>query len=181
MRSFLHASWNSEHLDLTTVSKIQIHSLHEVSRDLASMSSFTHSCPLPLSRCSRLSIVYLRSSPLHSIMSSLKPLGRRRPSTESSSTEHSRSSSPRQREHTRKRLRRLFTGIRFYVVLAKLSEEFIGDLIENIEKNGGETTSDPEQSDIIITVVSMKARLLRHVRWELAVCARWPLEPLELH
>ena len=167
------------------VSTMQIHSLHEVSRDLASMSSFTHSCPLPLSRCSRtlhgLSIVYLRTSPLHRIMSSLKPLGRRRPSTESSSTEHSSSSSLRQRKHTRKRLRRLFTGIRFYVVLAKLSEEFIGDLLENIEKNGGETTSDPEQSDIIITVVSMKARLLRHVRWELAVCARWPFESLELH
>ncbi len=114
-------------------------------------------------------------------MSSLKPLGRRRPSTGSSSGEHSSSSSPQQRGHTRKRFRKLFTGIRFYVVLAKLSEEFIGDLLENIEKNGGETTSDPEQSDIIITVVSMKARLLRHVRWELVVCARWPLESFELH
>lgn len=104
-------------------------------------------------------------------MSSLKPLGRRRPSTGSSSAEHSSSSSLQHREHTRKRLRKLFTGIRFYVVPAKLSEDFIGDLLENIEKNGGQTTSDPEQSDIIITVVRMKTRLLRHVRWELVVCA----------
>lgn len=112
-------------------------------------------------------------------MSSLKPLGRRRPSTGSSSTEHSSSSSLRQREHKRKRLRKIFTGIRFHVVPAKLSEELIGDLLENIEKNGGDTTSDPEQSDIIITVVSMKARLLRHVRWELVVCAGWPLQSFE--
>jgi len=114
-------------------------------------------------------------------MSSLKPLGRRRPSTGSSSTEHTSSSSLRPREHTRKRRRRLFTGIRFHIVPAKLSEEFIGDLLENIEKNGGEITSDPEQSDIIITVVSMKARLLRHVRWELVVCARQRLESIEFY
>jgi len=114
-------------------------------------------------------------------MSSLKPLGRRRLSTGSSSAEHSSSSSLRQREHPRKRLRRLFTGIRFYLVPAKLSEEFIEDLLENMEKNGGETTSDPEQSDILVTVISMKARLLRHIRWELVVCARWPLEFFELH
>jgi hypothetical protein len=146
---------------------------------------FAHSCPLPLSRYSRTlhrsSIVYLRTPLYHSIMSSLKPLGRRRPTTGSSSTEHSSSSSLRQQKHTRKRLRRLFTGIRFYVVLAKLSEEFIGDLLENIEKNGGEPTSDPEQSDVIVTVISMKARLLRHIRWELVVCARWRLESFELH
>jgi len=104
-------------------------------------------------------------------MSSLKPLGRRRPETESSSTS---SSSLRQREHTRKRLRKLFTGIRFYIVPAKLSVEFTGSLLEDIEKNGGETTSDPEQSDIIVTIISMKARLLRHIRWELVVCAGWP-------
>jgi hypothetical protein len=71
--------------------------------------------------------------------------------------------------------------MRFHVVPAKLSEEFIGDLLENIEKNGGEITSDPEQSDIIITAVSMKARLLRHVRWELVVCAGKPLVSFEFY
>lgn len=75
----------------------------------------------------------------------------------------------------RKRLRKLFTGIRFYVVPAKLSVEFIGNLVESIEKNGGETTSDPEQSDIFVTTISMKARLLRHIRWELVVSTGWLL------
>ena len=40
------------------VLEIQTHSLHGVSHDFASMSSFTHSCPLPLSRCSRISTTY---------------------------------------------------------------------------------------------------------------------------
>lgn len=101
-------------------------------------------------------------------MSSLKPLGRRRPETGSSSTS---SSSLRERVHAHKRLRKLFTGIRFYVVPAKLSVEFTGNLLEEIEQNGGEATSDPEKSDIIITIISMKARLSRHIRWELVVCA----------
>ena len=108
-------------------------------------------------------------------MSSLKPLGRRHPTTGSSSTKDSSSSSLLQREQTRTRLRRLFTGIRFHVVPAKLSAEFIESLLETIEKNGGKTTSDPEQSDIIVTAIGMKARLLRHIRWELVVCAGGPL------
>jgi hypothetical protein len=71
--------------------------------------------------------------------------------------------------------------MRIYVVPAKLSVEFIENLFENIEKNGGKTTSDPEQSDIIVTAISMKTRLLRHIRWELVVCARRALESSELH
>jgi hypothetical protein len=115
-------------------------------------------------------------------MSSLESQNRRRPVTAgSSSTDRLSSSSHLQRAYTRKRLQKLFTGIRFYVVPAKLSVEFIGDLLEIIEKNGGKTTSDPEQSDIIVTSISMKARLLRHIRWELVVCAGWTLESFEFH
>lgn len=106
----------------------------------------------------------------------------KRPTTDrpSPSTGQSSSSSSSFPLYRNKIQRRLLTGLKFYIISAKLTAEVVEELVQLVEINGGRMVS-VEKSDIIITAIGMRVRLERHVRWDIAVRSYQINEPHFTH
>ncbi|KAA1470530.1 Nucleotidyltransferase [Dentipellis sp. KUC8613] len=92
-------------------------------------------------------------------------------SSESPLSESSNSATPAE-PSTRGRAKRpklnVLKGVKLYVLQAKMTAAEIGELYGLAERGGAEICKDVEDAELIITNVSMRKRLERHIDWNVA-------------
>lgn len=74
--------------------------------------------------------------------------------------------------------RGIFNGLKFNIISIHMTPETIGELVELAEDKGAVMVAHPDLADIVITEISTRARLERHITWEVAlgrvvVDSRW--------
>jgi len=63
----------------------------------------------------------------------------------------------------------VFEGLSMYIIQSKIDPEELDLLYSLAENNGAEVQTDIQKADVIVTSISMRRRLERHVSWEVAV------------
>ena len=61
-------------------------------------------------------------------------------------------------------------GVKIYVIQAKLSPSQIAELFTLAEKHCRKLCRGVDEADVVLTAISMRKRLERHMTWETAVC-----------
>ena len=67
---------------------------------------------------------------------------------------------------------KVFPNVKVYIVQAKMDGRTIAELFVLAERHCERLCGDVEDADVIITSVTMRRRLERHVPWDVAVRAR---------
>lgn len=65
----------------------------------------------------------------------------------------------------------LFSGLSMFLIQTKIEPSELDLLYSLAEANGANIQTSMEQADVIITSISMRKRLERHIDWNLAVTA----------
>ena len=73
---------------------------------------------------------------------------------------------PAKRPHTEG----IFSGLVVHIIQSKLGSSELDLLYSVAESNGADVQANIEGADVIITRISMRKRLERHIKWETAVC-----------
>ncbi|EJD44810.1 hypothetical protein AURDEDRAFT_124919 [Auricularia subglabra TFB-10046 SS5] len=61
------------------------------------------------------------------------------------------------------------SGLSLYIIQAKLQPSAVGELFRLAEQLGAAVVPNIEDSEVIVTAITMRARLERHIPWKLAV------------
>lgn len=64
------------------------------------------------------------------------------------------------------------SGLKIHIVQAKLDAETVTELLGLVEDCGAVHVNEPEDAEVLVTAITMRRRLERHVPWELAVGIR---------
>jgi hypothetical protein len=64
----------------------------------------------------------------------------------------------------------IFSGLVVHIIQSKLGSTELDHLYALAESNGADLQSNIENADVIVTRISMRKRLERHIKWEIAVC-----------
>ena len=59
--------------------------------------------------------------------------------------------------------------LKIYIIQAKIDAKQISELVELVGNSDATLCTDPEESDVVITAISMRRRLERHISWDIAV------------
>lgn len=65
---------------------------------------------------------------------------------------------------------KLLPEIKLYIIQAKLSSPRIAELFTLAERHCQKLCRDVDEADVVVTAISMRRRLERHMTWEVAVC-----------
>ena len=65
---------------------------------------------------------------------------------------------------------KVLPGVNIYVIQAKLSPSQIAELFTLAENHCRKLCRDVDEADVVLTAISMRKRLERHMTWETAVC-----------
>ncbi|KIJ45736.1 hypothetical protein M422DRAFT_29810 [Sphaerobolus stellatus SS14] len=63
---------------------------------------------------------------------------------------------------------KLFSGLSIHIIQAKIEATELDLLFSLAESNGAELVTNNEQAEVIVTAISMRRRLERHIKWEIA-------------
>lgn len=64
----------------------------------------------------------------------------------------------------------LLSTLKIYIIQAKMDAKQMSDLVELVGISGASLCSNPHDSEVVITTISMRRRLERHLSWDIAVC-----------
>ena len=65
---------------------------------------------------------------------------------------------------------KVLPSVKIYVIQAKLNPSQIAELFTLVEKHCRQLCRDVDEADVVLTAISMRKRLERHMTWETAVC-----------
>ncbi|KAI0785852.1 Nucleotidyltransferase [Abortiporus biennis] len=96
------------------------------------------------------------------------PFKRPKSPTDSLSSQSERDSTPTELPTKRTKLTKALPDISVYIVQAKLDGPAIAELFSLAERHCAKLCKDVEDADVVITAISMRRRLERHIPWEVA-------------
>lgn len=63
----------------------------------------------------------------------------------------------------------VLNGITIYVISAKLDPKEVGEMFSLAQNSGAKLSRIPQNASVLITTLTMKRRLERHISWDVAV------------